>query len=77
VIVLHRGYISLLGNGVETTGVEWVTAQNPPDCHDGASEYAVFINGLIPIMGAGWIEAAGICGHGTRESHLIYTDKGE
>lgn len=57
-VVAHRP--GLLLDGVIASRVEWIAADNPPGSHDAAFDYSMFIDGLIAIVGAGWVEAAGI-----------------
>ena len=64
----------MLWDGVIPAGVEWITTQDPPGCHERSFEGTMLIYGLIAIMGAGWIEPAGIGRQPGRDQLLVRPD---
>lgn len=57
--------------------VERVATQDAPGGHQAAFNCTVLINGLVAIMRAGWIEAAGTRRKPARQSHLIDPDENQ
>jgi hypothetical protein len=53
------------------TGVEWVTSQYPPNCHQTAFDGAILIHSLIAVMRTGRIKPTGIGGQARRDELLI------
>jgi len=69
--------LGLLLDGVIASRVEWIAADNPPRSHDTAFDYSMFIDGLEAIVGAGWVEAAGVRRQSARECQLVEANKSE
>lgn len=67
----------LLLDGVIASRVEWIAADNPPGSHDTAFDYSMFIDSLVAIVRAGWVEAAGVWRQSARECHLIEANQSE
>ncbi len=74
-VLAHRP--GLLLDGIIASRVEWIAADNPPGSHDTAFDYSMFINGLVAIVGARWVEAAGVRRQSARECHLVEANKRE
>jgi hypothetical protein len=63
--------IGLLWDGIVTPGVEWIASQHTPARHKRTFDRAIFIYGLIAIMGARGIKPTGIFWQPPRNGHLI------
>ena len=63
-----------LWNRIIPSRIEWIAAQDAPDCQPTPLERPVFIDCLIPIMGARRIKPAGVGRQRSRECGLVQPD---